>query len=856
MSKRTASDAFQDSSVASNSAVPEWKPQGEDPAEREKRIKREKRALRLQQLEQQQSSHQHEPSQPPSYAPTGAGRQERWTSGREVAEQPTVPSTTKVEQPAAPESVADSDVNKKGKHAQSKTPARLKYLQRKKVRAKAKKASTPKDKTTVATMTTSENGDKESDEDDERHDDLDEEARAEKQRIIEQKKAERKRKRDEKKQEIKRLKAEGWSKTQIEEHFAKLVHREPNASAASPAPRHPSPEKITAFQPIAAKPTSPAKPKQPLPPSASIDEQDEEAKKAAAEEAAARLARKEAKRMKRETRKSKAVEAELAKVEAELNGQENVEADDDVDMQSADETEVEPRQQEEEEPAPLLRLPGASRPQPPSRKVLRNLNIHESVKNKQVVDPDLKIAIDDETLGLSDRGRKKLKDMAVHDAFAVQTATFPLLLVQSPSTVYTPFEPIRDICVSAPTGSGKTLSYVVPIVEILSSRVVTRLRALILLPTRDLVTQIGVATGQHSFSHEQAALVNNATSHEGGSSLVDILIATPGRLIDHLRSTPGFSLQHLRYLVVDEADRLLTQSFHDWLPAILNGLKPTRAAAASDQSSVLAPDWLEAERADQRTELGLCQKLLFSATLSRDSAKIDALQLNRPIYISVEDRLDPNAEDDDLIDGELKFTLPSQLQEHMIISESAHKPLYLFHLLHTLSLSSALCFTKSVEAATRLAKLVEFFEQALSEQASDTKASFVVVKAYSSELAPSERQKILSSFKKGEVQMLICSDLIARGIDLPHVSHVISYDIPSDMRKYVHRVGRTARAGKHGDAWSLVEDQEVAPFRSIMKNAQHWDKIKRVRVKENAVEPFVTAYQVALGKLRAYFATS
>ncbi|KAM0786203.1 hypothetical protein ACM66B_007007 [Microbotryomycetes sp. NB124-2] len=901
MSKRTASDAFQDTS-AQSTGIPEWVPQGEDPAEREKRIKREKRALRLQQLEQQQQQQHQQLShgQTSEYGRTRESRDEPrrgWNNELAAASQsdyrqdePVTVSTAGALETASitrPESVADSatdDVNKKGKNSQAKTPARLKYLQRKKVRAKAKKASTPKDRSAVATTATSENGetrnesDSESDEAD--GEELDEAAKEEKRKIIEQKKAERKRKRDEKKQEIKRLKAQGLSKAQIEEHLARTAPLKTSTSEAS-ASRQPSPEKpVSKPVVVAAKAASPVKATATttvvnLPATA---EPDDEEKKAAAEKAAARLARKEAKRMKREARKSKAVEEELAKVQAEQYGEETVQQaeTEDVNMET---TEEPPAGQEE--PAPLLRLPGATRPQPPSKKVLRNLNIHESVKNKQVVDPDLKVAVSDESLGVSERGQKRLKDMDVREAFAVQTATFPLLLVQSPNSVYSPFEPIRDVCVSAPTGSGKTLSYLVPIVEVLSSRVVTRLRALVLLPTRDLVSQvretfeqfgkgtglkIGVATGQHSFSHEQSALVGDVTeSHQGRSSLVDILIATPGRLIDHLRSTPGFSLQHLRFLVVDEADRLLTQSFHDWLPTILTALKPLSNMDQDKANvAVLAPDWLDAQQAGDRTELesaahSSCQKLLFSATLSRDSAKIDALQLNRPVYISVEDKLDPNAEeDDDLIDGELKFTLPSQLEEHMIISEAAHKPLYLFHLLHTLSVSSALCFTKSVEAATRLAKLVEFFEQALanSQEGETLSSSAVVVKAYSSDLAPGERQKILSSFKQGQIQMLICSDLIARGIDLPHVSHVISYDIPSDMRKYVHRVGRTARAGKRGDAWSLVEDQEVAPFRSIMKTAQHWDKIKRVRVKESAVEPFVAAYQVALEKLRAHFATT
>ncbi|CEQ41718.1 SPOSA6832_03466, partial [Sporobolomyces salmonicolor] len=404
--------------------------------------------------------------------------------------------------------------------------------------------------------------------------------------------------------------------------------------------------------------------------------------------------------------------------------------------------------------------------------------------------------------------------------------------------------------------------------------------------------QVGVATGQHSFAHEQAVLVGEnfpefvfvstclsvcqryltvASSVcriiQGGSSQVDILIATPGRLMDHLKATKGFSLQHLRFFarlpnrfVVDEADRLLTQSFHDWLPTILAALKPSPTLSSEsptgtvdlpEQADALAPVWWDAEGKPGRVASDVdercapsCQKLLFSATLSRDPAKIDALHLHRPIYISVEDALDPHAEDE-AMDSELKFTFPAELTEHMIISPSSHKPLYLFHLLHTLSISSALCFTKSVEAATRLAKLVEFFEEARrAETGEGSEDKRVVVKAYSSELAPNERKKVLKEFKQGEIQMLICSDLISRGIDIANVSHVISYDIPTDMRKYVHRVGRTARAGHTGEAWSLVEDQEVAPFKAIMSSAQHWQKIDRVRVKDNLVEPFVPPYQV------------
>lgn len=155
-----------------------------------------------------------------------------------------------------------------------------------------------------------------------------------------------------------------------------------------------------------------------------------------------------------------------------------------------------------------------------------------------------------------------------------------------------------DLCISAPTGSGKTMAYVLPIVDILSKRIVTRLRAVVVLPTRDLVTQVketfdafvkgtnlvvAAASGQQSFAHEQQVLVgNNSDSYPGGKSRVDILVTTPGRLIDHLTSTPNFTLQHLRFLVIDEADRLLNQSYNDWLNQILTATRPESTTAAAN----------------------------------------------------------------------------------------------------------------------------------------------------------------------------------------------------------------------------------------------------------------------------------
>ncbi|BGO95421.1 hypothetical protein NBRC10512_001389 [Rhodotorula toruloides] len=891
-----------------------WQPApGESPADREKRLKREKRAAML-------ASQGGAP--PPSHTPSSF-----------------VPSPSSLSTPAAPASDAGTadTAAKKSKNAQSLTTARLKYLKRKKNKRKAKKAAQPKgkkkaddadgatDKEKVVVgqkrqrEEDSDSSDDESDDSDEEENkpvpsatsagqdkwpELTEEQRKAKLEKIAQMKAERREKRLAKKAEIKRIKAEG---------------------GVVPPPK---PRVVETTKPR-VRPTTVVK--EPSPPPVEEEEQapteEELAEQKRQEEIAARKAlkalKKQQRRLPEEERK-----AALAKAEAELLPPQH-DANGDVSMaDGAAGTEEEstliptapgavidqPKLARSPSPAapasppaPLYRLPSATRPAPPSAKVLSALNVHETVRDKQVVDPTRKVPIGDKVgedgTGVGERGRKRLKgDMGVEEWFAVQTAVLPLLLPPSaqPPALYSPFSPPRDVCVSAPTGSGKTLSYVVPIVETLQQRLVTRLRALVLLPTRDLVGQVretfeqyakgtglkvGVATGQHSVSHEQSVLVGGdvLADVEGGLSQVDILIATPGRLMDHLKSTAGFSLQHLRFLVVDEADRLLTQSFHDWLPTVLSALKPSfsapalrddddllpvkrekwtkRSLSAVKKADALAPYWWDAEGKvgrvasdlDERCH-GSCQKLLFSATLSRDPANIDALHLHRPVYISVEDALDPHAEDE-AIDSELKFTFPAELSEYMLISPASYKPLYLFHLLHTLAISSALCFTKSVEAATRLAKLVEFFEEARAAAADGSETKRVVVKAYSSELAAGERHKVLREFKKGEVQMLICSDLIARGIDIPNVSHVISYDIPVDMRKYVHRVGRTARAGNKGDAWSLVEEQEVAPFRSIMSKAQHYQKIERVKVKDKLVEPFVPAYQVALERLKQYFAT-
>ncbi|THH07154.1 hypothetical protein EW145_g3572 [Phellinidium pouzarii] len=527
-------------------------------------------------------------------------------------------------------------------------------------------------------------------------------------------------------------------------------------------------------------------------------------------------------------------------------------------------------------------------PDAPSKRTLALQGLDKALLGAEIVDPTRTMSVNaldadrqliagaGELQLIGEKMRKRLRDLGINELFAVQTALLPFLLPpqRHHRALYCPYDPPRDVCASAPTGSGKTLAYVIPIVEILSSRIVTRLRALVVLPTRDLVVQvqetfeaiskgrglkIGVATGQHSFAHEQAQFVgaiNHCKLISGGTSKVDILICTPGRLIDHLTATPGFTLQHLRFLVIDEADRLLAQSFQDWLAQVLAALRPstrpidegvsepsldpsitspthsptsTLSSTASTLTPILyhdavAPSFLPHIATDlDDPKHTACQKLLFSATLTRDPARIAALGLRDAKYFIVQGS---GGEGDDTAAsmlGSEEFAMPAALKEHYITMTSSHKPLILFYLVHARGVSNALVFTKSAASTARLVTLFGFFEEAYSTTTTESEAAEpkkrIIAQAYSSDLAPSERKTILEKFKKQEIDILICSDLVARGLDIPHVAHVVSYDAPVDLRKYVHRAGRTARAGCAGDAWTLVEDQEARFFKEMLRGA-------------------------------------
>ncbi|KAG7202950.1 hypothetical protein KM043_010087 [Ampulex compressa] len=364
----------------------------------------------------------------------------------------------------------------------------------------------------------------------------------------------------------------------------------------------------------------------------------------------------------------------------------------------------------------------------------------------------------------------------------------------------------RDTCVSAPTGSGKTLAYVLPIVQMLQSRLVPRIRCLVVLPVQELAAQVhkvmvtytahtslkvGLLSGAAPFEQEQNSILKK-TDNEKYISLVDIVIATPGRLVDHILKTQGFSLDALKFLVIDEADRAT-----EWLQYL-------------PEPHSRAPQ-LTVE--NMHTSKPPAQKLLFSATLSQDPEKLNRLGLFQPIlFTSV---VIANKDDDVNLDNEVsdflgRYTSPEELIEQVVECEAEYKPVALYQLLTEKdTILKTLVFTNSGDTTHRLALLLQSF----------LKNKRITVGELSSQLTPKQRGGVLSQFAAGEIQVLISSDALARGLDVPDIQLVVSYDLPKHVKGYIHRAGRTGRAGKQGTAVSVVTPKQAGILKQMLSTA-------------------------------------
>ncbi|KAL7181293.1 hypothetical protein ACSBR1_040216 [Camellia fascicularis] len=383
----------------------------------------------------------------------------------------------------------------------------------------------------------------------------------------------------------------------------------------------------------------------------------------------------------------------------------------------------------------------------------------------------------------------------------------------------------RDLCINSPTGSGKTLAYALPIVQMLSTRAVRCLRALVVLPTRDLAVQVkevfaaiapavglsvGLAVGQSSVADEISELVKRPKLEAGIcydpedlsldlESSVDILVATPGRLMDHINSTKGFTLEHLCYLVVDETDRLLREAYQSWLPTVLQ-LIQSSVGSLFPHANTFFPSPFGSLKTIRRSQANLHHPLLLTT-------------------------------------GQRRYQLPEQLESFKLICESKLKPLYLVALLQTLQGEKCIVFTSSVESTHRLCTLLNFFGDLQ-----------IKIKEYSGLQRQFVRSKTLKAFRAGEIQVLVSSDAMTRGMDVEGVRNVINYDVPAYIKTYIHRAGRTARAGQAGRCFTLLRKDEVKRFKKLLQKADN-NSCPVYSVPSDSIESFRSTYTSALAVL-------
>jgi len=318
----------------------------------------------------------------------------------------------------------------------------------------------------------------------------------------------------------------------------------------------------------------------------------------------------------------------------------------------------------------------------------------------------------------------------------------------------------KDVMGLAQTGTGKTAAFALPILQRLVDGPRGTIRALIIAPTRELAEQI----------HEAISVLGRKTRIRsmtiyGGVNVnpqsqklkqgVEIVVACPGRLLDHL-SQGTIDLSHVNVLVLDEADQMFDMGF---LPDIRRILKQVPAKR---------------------------QTLLFSATMPPDIRKLASEVLREPVTIQVGN------------------SAPPVTVSHAIYPVAQHlKTALLLELLHHTDTDSVLIFTRTKHRAKRLGEQLE-------------KTGYKAA-SLQGNLSQTRRQAALDGFRDGTFQILVATDIAARGIDVSQISHVVNYDIPDTAEAYVHRIGRTGRAARSGDAFTLVTGEDTVMVRTIEK---------------------------------------
>ncbi|XP_072445043.1 probable ATP-dependent RNA helicase DDX47 [Chiloscyllium punctatum] len=317
----------------------------------------------------------------------------------------------------------------------------------------------------------------------------------------------------------------------------------------------------------------------------------------------------------------------------------------------------------------------------------------------------------------------------------------------------------RDIIGLAETGSGKTGAFALPILQALLEKP-QRLFALVLTPTRELAFQISEqfeALGS-SIGVKSAVIVGGIDMMSQSLALAKkphVIIATPGRLIDHLQNTKGFNLRALKYLVMDEADRILNMDFETEVDKILKVIPRER------------------------------KTYLFSATMTKKVQKLQRAALKDPVKCAVS----------------TKYQTVEKLQQYYVFIPAKFKDCYLVSILNELAGNSFIIFCSTCNNTQRTALLLR-------------NLGFTAIPLHG-QMNQNKRLGALNKFKAKSRSILLATDVASRGLDIPHVDVVINFDIPTHSKDYIHRVGRTARAGRAGKSITFVTQYDVELFQRI-----------------------------------------
>jgi len=410
---------------------------------------------------------------------------------------------------------------------------------------------------------------------------------------------------------------------------------------------------------------------------------------------------------------------------------------------------------------------------------------------------------------------EKLKANKIDQLFPVQKVIIPLLVNQLKNLDLT--KP-HDLCISSPTGSGKTYTFCLPIIQHLLKFSTKELRALIILPVTDLALQV-----YKVFNELCTDLHINVASAIGNRSLdtdldsifyplkdnvrknrAEILISTPGKLIELITNVTEFSLKNVQILVVDEVDRILNSELeHDWIDNLEMSLYDNRNEMLDCTCSI------KQMKKYKYTQFNGCclsnysssrniVKLLFSATLNNEKSKLDILNLFEPLYFNF-------STVSTLKQSSNRFELPKTLNQRFINVQTDFKPAMIVYLMRILNYRKVICFVGSKDNAHRLFLLLSKYHDEFN------------VFELSSQINAEQRDKLKNDFSLGEIDLIICTDILARGIDIQDVNCVINYEPPHNVQAYVHRVGRTARAGKQGTSITLVDSTEKQRFSVIAR---------------------------------------